>query len=53
MLRDCNDKNTSLDHLENYAKILNNGDLWRLHMLLKDTIELNNFDLIKSIESSK
>lgn len=53
VLRDCNDKNTSLDHLENYAKILNNGDLWRLHMLLKDTIELNNFDLIKSIESSK
>lgn len=53
VLRYCNDKNTSLDHLENYAKILNNGNLWRLHMLLKDTIELNNFDLRKSIERTK
>lgn len=53
VLRDCKDKNTSLNHLENYTETLNNGDLWRLHMLLKDTIELNNFDLRKSIESNK
>lgn len=53
LLRDCKDKNTSLDFLTTYAKKLTNGDLWKLHMLLKDTIEFNNFDLRKSIESNK
>ena len=53
LLRDCEDKKTSLDCLKIYTRPLKNGELWRLHMLLKDTIELNNFDLRKSIESNK
>lgn len=53
VLRDCENKNSSFDYLENYSRQLDNGDLWRLHMLLKDTIELNNFDLRESIERNK
>lgn len=49
VLRDCNDKYSSLDALESYASSLENGNMWRLHMLLKDTIEYNDFDFRKSI----
>lgn len=42
----------SIDYVEDFAKTHRN-ELWRLHTLLKSVIEINNFDLKKSIESQK
>ena len=43
----------SIEFLENYMKNLDNGDLWRLHMMLKKVIEDTGFDLRTSIENHK
>jgi hypothetical protein len=42
----------SINYVEDFAKTHRN-ELWRLHTLLKSVIEINNFDLKKSIESQK
>ena len=52
LLRGCINKQESMnlltDCLEHYK-----GEYWRFHSMLKDTIELNNFDLRASIERNK
>ena len=53
LLKDKNDKYDSLDYLEKYTSTLSNGELWRLHYLLKETIELNNFNLKESISKQR
>lgn len=42
----------NINYVEDFAKTHRN-ELWRLHTLLKSVIEINNFDLKKSIESQK
>ena len=49
VVRGYTSKDSSINYLKEYKRTLSNGDLWRLHQLLKDTIEYNNFDLRKSI----
>ena len=45
---------SSVDYIERYTEELKaKGELWRLHILLKEVIKENNFDLKKSIESQK
>lgn len=54
LLRGCRCKEDSLDFLKELKnKYTLAEEHWRLHMLLKDTIEYNNFDLRKSIEYHK
>ena len=52
VLRGCDGKKDSIekltDCLENYK-----GEGWRFHVMLKDTIAYNNFDLKRSIELHK
>lgn len=44
----------SIDLVESYTESLKAKDeLWRLHTMLKEVIEYNNFDLKESIESQK
>lgn len=43
VIRECDNKNQSLQYLINYCKSLKSGNQWRLHELLKDTIQYNDF----------
>lgn len=52
VLRDCKDKNESMAKLDRLF-IEYKGEGWRFHQLLKDTIELNSFDLKESINRNK
>lgn len=53
VLEDCKDKDESLRKLEEYTSQLHYTEVWKLHYLLKDTIEYNNFDLTRSINKNK
>lgn len=43
VIRECDNKDHSLQYLIYYGNVLKNGEQWRLHELLKDTIQYNNF----------
>lgn len=43
VIRGLDNKDQSLQCLIHYCKSLKSGDQWRLHELLKDTIQYNNF----------
>ena len=43
LIRECDNENQSLQYLINYCKSLKSGNQWRLHELLKDTIQYNSF----------
>ena len=54
VLRDCNGKDDSLEALEEETYMhFKNEEIWKLHYLMKDVIEYNNFDLARSIERNK
>lgn len=50
VLRGCENKHDSFAKLRS-CLVTYKGDYWKFHAMLKDTIEFNNFDLRKSIES--
>lgn len=52
VLRGCCNKAESLAKLNSCLTVYR-GEGWRFHAMLKDTIELNNFDLKKSIAAHK
>lgn len=52
LLRECANKQESMDKLTECLDVYR-GECWRFHAMLKDTIELNNFDLRESIEKTK
>lgn len=53
VLENCADKQSSIVYLEKYVSLLNNGEYWRLHQLLKHTITVTGFDLAESIRRNK
>lgn len=48
LLKDCANKKESMDKLTKCLETYE-GEYWRFHYMLKDTIELNHFDLRESI----
>lgn len=52
LLRDCSNKQESMHKLSRYLELYQ-GQGWRFHEMLKDTIKLNNFDLRESINRNK
>ena len=52
VLRDCTGKADSMTKLTNRLYEYK-GEGWRMHAMLKDTINLNNFDLVRSIKAHK
>ena len=52
VLRDCTGKADSMTKLTNRLYEYK-GEGWRMHAMLKDTINLNNFDLVRSIRAHK
>lgn len=52
LLRDCTSKARSFEKLQDCLPKYD-GEGWRFHAMLKDTIKLNNFDLQKSIAAHK
>ena len=49
LIKNCEDKYESELHLNQLLDDVFNGEEWRFHKLLVNTIEYNNFDLCKSI----
>lgn len=53
-VRGCYTKDASLRELDAQLKEhVRNGELWKLHYMLKDVIAHNNFDLARSIKAQK